>query len=639
MTAARDALDRIQQGVARAFPAVAVAAAVLGAAHLLIRTSPYGAALPPDALNYVAAAESVADGAGLKNVAGGDLALWSPLFPLLLAFLGLFGLETAEAGRFLNAAAFGLIVLASGYWLGRNLRSPLLALGATAAVLAAPALNHAASHVWTGPLFVLCALVSLMGLEAFAGGRGGRRTLALAAVFAALATAIRFAGLAVILAAILTLLARRGATARQLLRYGGVIAAAALATLLAVVVRNLAASGSPGGGRTWSRGLIGDAPGGIAGALRDWAVPDGAPFWFGAALWIAVLAVALGAAAYAAAYRREGAAPPSLDPRRLGPALPFAAFAAAYPAAVAVAGLFTQQPADSRLLLPLYAPLLLTAAFLLDRFLHRPAPAGLAPAKRAVAAVALVACAAHVAFSAAGNLDATAEARDSGYVARTYNTAYWDGSGTIGRLRDNPVAGRIYTNDRDGVFWLAGVRPWERGRLPTILVPLEGAADCASWLAEAASRVRQEPHEAHVVLLERSAAYRDWCASAEPPPLLERVGVFADGAVYRVARTASTDDAYFLSAGAPVVGRPYAAALAPRIRESSSSRGLWEWERSDGAGGWTLIETVPGGNSYEYVPTPADVGLRLRAAVGYSDAAGRRTRAVTAPSDPVEPAP
>ena len=640
MTAARRALDRIQREVARAFPAIAVAAAVLGAAHVLLRTSPYGAALPADALNHVVApAESLADGAGLRNAAGGGLPLWSPLFPLLLAFLGLSGLEAAEAGRFVNASAFGLIVLASGYWLGRSLRSPLLALGALAAVLAAPALTDAASHVRIDPLFALGALLALLGLEAFADGRRRRRALAAAAVCAALATALRFAGVAAILAAILVLLARRGATARERLRYGGAIAAVALATLAAVAVRNLAAYGSPGGGRSWTRGLVADAPAGIAGALREWAVPAGAPAWFGAALWIAALALAAGAAAYVLAYRREGAAPPSLDPRRLGPALPFAAFAAAYPAAAAAAGLFTPQPVDSRLLLPLYAPLLLTAAFLLDRFLRRPAPDGLAAVKRAAAAVALAAGAAHVAFSAAGGLDATADARDAGYAARAYNTAYWDGSPTIARLREEPAAGRIYTNDREGVFWLAGVRPWDRGRQPTILVPLAGKADCASWLAEAAARVRQEPDEARVVLLERSEAYRGWCAEAEPPALLERIGTFADGAIYRVLRTATADDAYFLSAGAPVVGRPFGAALAPRIREASSARGIWEWERGDGAGGWTTIEIEPGGNSYEYVPVPSDVGLRLRAAVGYTDAAGRRTRAVTAPSDPVVASP
>ena len=107
-----------------AFPALCILLAILGTAHILVRTSTYGAALGTDAFNYLSAAATLAAGEGLLSPGGGQMVLYAPFFSVAMAFLALFGIEPVDGGRLLNAAAFGLLILASGLWLNRRLASP-----------------------------------------------------------------------------------------------------------------------------------------------------------------------------------------------------------------------------------------------------------------------------------------------------------------------------------------------------------------------------------------------------------------------------------------------------------------------------------------------------------------------------------
>ena len=99
--------------------ALVVLLGLLGAAHILVRMSTYASL--DYASNYLSAAESLAAGEGLLSPGGGRMVIFAPFFSMAMAFLSLFGLEPLDGGRFLNAAAFGLLILASGLWLGRRL--------------------------------------------------------------------------------------------------------------------------------------------------------------------------------------------------------------------------------------------------------------------------------------------------------------------------------------------------------------------------------------------------------------------------------------------------------------------------------------------------------------------------------------
>ena len=94
-----------------------VALAALGTAYVLVQTATYGAAVDSASVTYMSLAANLAAGEGWQDFRGYRLLPWPPLFPVPLAALGPAGIEPADAGRLLNASAFGLIILASGFWL------------------------------------------------------------------------------------------------------------------------------------------------------------------------------------------------------------------------------------------------------------------------------------------------------------------------------------------------------------------------------------------------------------------------------------------------------------------------------------------------------------------------------------------
>ena len=433
------------------FTLLIVVLAGLSTAHILVRTAAYGAGITPDSTYFLSTALNFLAGEGWRDFAGRPLTLWPPLFPLLLAASGWIGIDPLEAGRWINAAAFGLIVLVAGCWLRSNLRSQWLALATTAIIAASRPLSYWASHFMTESLFFLLTLLALMQLAAFLN----RRTdvpLWWAAIFTALAAITRYPGVALIAAGVLILLPL--ARLKQTLVFGAVSSV----PLLAVLARNWAATGhlTRATGNRSELELPGQP---LSAGLRqtvevfhEWVVPQSTPDGLAYLLWLAVAAVVLASAAVVFGGRRPDpeAAPASF---RLGPALPFGGGALTYLAfMVVIVPLTVEQVINTRYLLPIYVPLLLTAMFLLDRFLSI-AASWTGAIRYGLAALVLLATLAHVGFSARENLRLTAKA----YAAEQdwmHNAAYWQQSETLNYLRDNRIEGRIYSNYRP-LVWFA----------------------------------------------------------------------------------------------------------------------------------------------------------------------------------------
>ena len=81
----------------------------------------------------------------------------------------------------------------------------------------------------------------------------------------------------------------------------------------------------------------------------------------------------------------------------------------------------------------------------------------------------------------------------------------------------------------------------------------------------------------------------------------------------------------------PVVGEPVHATLSTPLRTTRP----WQWERGSDLEGWTKARSTVSDGSYQYVPTAADLGSRLRAHVEYLDSGGHWVKARTDPSPPV----
>ena len=426
-----------------------VAMALLGPAHVLVRTWTYGAAITPDAIHYLSAAESIAAGTGLKVFDDGFFVDYPPFFPMLLAFIDILGIEPRESVRWVNAAVFGLIILTSGLWLLRTLASRTLALAAAALILVSLPLNSFASQAMTEALLVLLAILALVQMGSFIGGEARWRPVLLAAVFTALAALTRYPGITLIFAGVAVSLLHPAAPFIARMRYAAVFGCIASLPVAAALLRRwlLEATLEAQGGVT-GQSLSGSLRQ-AAGVAREWVVPDSAPAW-SANLWIAAVALlAAGAAVMLLfVFRHRRAAVP--NPRN---ALPFVLFSLIYLAsAIAFVPRLAGQPIDGRYLLPLYVPVILGGAFLLNEILDE-LRQRMALLKWVPASFALVAILSSIGFSVQRNAIATVDARKFGYFDSSYNTTYWDDFEILEYLKENPLEGPIFSSESSVLWW------------------------------------------------------------------------------------------------------------------------------------------------------------------------------------------
>ncbi len=112
---------------------------------------------------------------------------------------------------------------------------------------------------------------------------------------------------------------------------------------------------------------------------------------------------------------------------------------------------------------------------------------------------------------------------------------------------------------------------------------------------------------------------------------LEPVADLSDGSIYRVTRSgADPAPASFISIVASIAGESFVVKLSGGHARYEP----WQWERGSDATGWTKV--TPRGATYQYTPTAADVGHRLRASADCTDKDGKTIKAMTAPSEPVQ---
>ena len=363
---------------------VLVFVAFLGAAHVLIRTAMYGIEHYGDERIYMKYAESLAAGDGFQRDIRSykeELILWPPLFPMVLAFLRLSGVEPAETGRYfetgwyLNAIVFGLIILVAGYWLYKHIRSRLIATTASVAVMISYPLTSISSHVMTETLFILVTLLALVQIEPFLSGRTAKTGFLLSIVFSASAPLIRWIGLTVIFTGILLILTRQGTPARVRWKLAVLYGAASLLPLALWLTRNWIVGGTLVG----PRGDIGtgqsiwDTLSQFGDILHRWAFARQEPGWLGICFWaVAALIVLKGIQLFTSRQITVVALSSFRDQTTstVRVAFPFAVFAIVYSIALIWAVPYgIDQTLIDRYVSPVYVPAVIAAAAWLDRFL------------------------------------------------------------------------------------------------------------------------------------------------------------------------------------------------------------------------------------------------------------------------------
>ena len=493
-------------------PLLLVLIAGLGVVHLLIRTSRYGAFIQGDAGSYLNMAAGFQAGDGRGNDGH-----YPPGYPLLIAALGLAGIDLREAGRLINVTAFGSTLLAAGFWLRRHARSCIVTCMATLILGVSVPLNHYASIIHSEALFTLLLLLALIciGESTWGKKRGeGRLWWISASIFASLASVTRYAGVAVIAASVLVILLGRRAPLVDKLKNGVLFGAVSSIPLAAVLACNGMSHGRMFGNHRLR------PPG-----EQDWAIPGfkwwmqvlNAPDWF--PLLLAPAAFALAAAGGWMAYVRC-ASSRSASSFDWTPAVPFLVFASVYVVLILTVASMVTFGSKARYLAMLHVPVFLSVAILVDRFLGMKAEGSMGAAAKWTA-VSLIAAGgfADAVLSARTNLRTTADAMESGSPGG-YSNARWETSETLDYIRANPPGTRIFSNHANAFFLIGS--------------PIPRAASASGRFESLRRQVEQEAGGAAIVwFTEGPNRYPEYGpAEIGKLPGVEKVVKLSDGAVY-----------------------------------------------------------------------------------------------------------
>jgi len=137
----------------------------LGAMGLILYSTPEGLGLSDDSIGYIAGARSIISGQGYREAwlaSNGPVTHFPPGFSLLLALIGLSGLDPLRGARFLNAALFGANAFLLGIigWRMTNSHAAGVVLALLFAVNAS--LFNAHAVAMSEPLYIFFSLAAFL---------------------------------------------------------------------------------------------------------------------------------------------------------------------------------------------------------------------------------------------------------------------------------------------------------------------------------------------------------------------------------------------------------------------------------------------------------------------------------------------
>ena len=570
------------------FLLAAIAAA--GAGLVMARQINYGPGLGWDSVVYLSLAQNLLAGDGFIQFTGGYVTFWPPLYPLSLAAASLGLVNPFAIAGPLNAAIFGLTIFITGQYLRQRLQSRFIAIWGCLAVAISVPLVNASAYALSDPLFILMTTLALIQTDKFLHD-GKTSSLVWAAVFCALAWQTRYIGGAVPLLTGLLLLFQQGTSLPQKARrVAGFSLLAGLPMALWLLNNYLVAGDLPGNRRAldyYLPGIIAD----VFGVLQGWACATECAADMSVARWLSVASLLLAAAIVTIAgsvFIREQRGRQSL--RQWRPVLIFGGFALIY-AVLLVAGIMlghTHHGVLSHYLAPVYIPLLITAAVVMDQFLpgardlKMPASVGNLPIIRTLVkgkpeAPGLLTIALVITLSlwAAAQISPNVVQilrANSGDLHLGYSAARWADSETMQYIKENPISGNLYSNESPLVYIhnpgtanyyaLPLSRFSEYDPKPTLAT---GQEQLNQWLARTVDGVYTVGEGAYLVWFNNRWNFntRDYgAANFRATPELAPVAELSDGVIYRVNRNYDSPTNPYLAAYQSITSGNYGAPAA-----------------------------------------------------------------------------
>lgn len=413
-------------------------ALAVGSVALVLAATRSGPAVTPDSTSYLAAATAAADGQGFVDFDGSHLSHWPAGYPAVLATFGAVGLDLVDAARFLNAALMGVVVLAGYALCVRHTRSIRSALFGTVLIACSPALLRTHDAVLSEPLFSVVVLAFILVLEA-AVERRPLVMLACAGALAGCGVLVRYLGVALIAAGVLTVAVTTVGTARP----GRSARAAWFAgwSLLPVavwVVRNVTLGEPPMGRQPDGAGAPATVARELTEGLGRFLVPQELPAAVTLVAGLGIVALVVVTVVVALRSPELRSIAPTLSVVVSGLAVTF------------VSGVIASSDVSARILAPFFVPLLVSTLWLWTTLTaHRD------PTRTSRAFVTVCAVVAVIGFVAW----AAVLVRDHGDDPDGFAAQRWSGSELVRAVEALPDRARVYSNDPEAVWYLAGRRP------------------------------------------------------------------------------------------------------------------------------------------------------------------------------------
>lgn len=527
--------------------------AFLASANLLIRSSYHGLFSSLDTEIYLSVTENLTSGEGLRDYSYFPSSWWPPFYPLLLAVLNIFETEVRDASRTFNIVAFGLIIILTGHWLNRYIKSRLLIIGVVTAIAISHILNLITLFALSETLFILLTLLSLVSLDTFLNQRYSINALIFSALFGALATMTRFAGISIILTAIFSLIIDRKLPISKRLRYIVIYVAMSFSPLLSYLTYSRITTGYSLIGRYSSvefiplRQLIsiikmlyawffipevGNIHG-LSGIVEGWTIriyvdllsPSWAIYYLCAVIGIITLVILVSIIQHVRVGIKQMIKCYSIwDLSSIRIFLILLIYIVTY-ILVLLAPFKGTGEIHYRFISPLYIPIIVLIVFILERLFCREAWKQLTVSKLALLTLLAFGCVLHINRAVRWNVDLTLKTLEySNY--NQYLQGYTLDSPTIEYLNTNNLNGDFLVNYLPIIYELTNVSPPVR------------TLNCSHSATQPINSMDSDPKEIYIILLTKVPGYTKYC---DPQDLIlqqyphpEIIVETSDGIIYRI---------------------------------------------------------------------------------------------------------
>jgi hypothetical protein len=493
---------------------------LLGTILLLASTSAYGPGLSSDSITYLAAGENLAAGNGFRTYDGSFYYYWPPFFPLLLAFLNLICLPPVGSIRIINAFLFGLLIYLTGAMLRRYLRMLVLAIIGSMVVLLSPAVFRMAMYVLTDFLFSFLAILFLFALDRFARNQK-TGTLAVSAAIVALAFLTRYIGLSMVLTGIIWLFFRQRDRLAERLRHTILFVSIAVLPICLWIVRNILIVGSPGGGREVSQNSLWSNLYAAGQVIAGWFLPSLISPPVQILIFVPAMTI-LGGICIFIIRRNRSEGPPTII-------VLSSLFLVIYISLIIViATATTIDMPNSRLLTPIFVPLIIVILFGLDTIISR--RPGWLSGRYPI--LLLVLCMAAI-YPAVRVIPKAISIYRNGIGF--FGKKSWHESKILEHLRIHPVPAPVYSNGPEALYYYAGICAGES--------PQKFLCNSPRSKADNLDRFLKSASDGEWYLVWFNHLKRDYLYNIEELQLhfkLEEQARLADGVVYRVSSSSDS---------------------------------------------------------------------------------------------------